>query len=206
MLRPSQSCDAEALRACSLLWGAHACSISNLFHDKIGPRTSFWLSQSALYGSIESPLSGRLSPGMRYVNCVIRNFQKILVQVRFAFSHLQFAAVWRELAISEISWSWCLVDHPSCFPISNMATQQNFSTNSYSRGPMSLNMSLETFKHLIRFSLIIGIASSVSAIFPGHEPSRGYIVHIDLVSDSPQTTCPQAAPLYPDRHSEWPLD
>ena len=83
-----------------------------------------------------------------------------------------------------------------------MATQQNFSTDSYSRGPMSLNMSLETFKHLIRFFLIIGIASSVSAIFPEHEPSRGKIMHIDLVSDFPQTTCPQAAPLYPDRHSE----
>jgi len=67
---------------------------------------------------------------------------------------------------------------------------------------MSLHMSLEMFKHLIRFFLIIGIASSVSAIFPRHEPSRGKIVHIDLVSDPAQTTCPQAAPLYPDRHSD----
>jgi len=37
------------------------------------------------------------------------------------------------------------------------------------------------------------IISSVSAIFPKHEPSQGNIVHIDLVSDSPQPTCPQAA-------------
>jgi len=43
----------------------------------------------------------------------------------------------------------------------------NFSTDSYSRGPMSLNMSLETFKHLIRFFLIIGIASSVEYVLCG---------------------------------------
>ena len=35
---------------------------------------------------------------------------------------------------------------------------------------MSLNMSLEAFKHLIRFFLIIGIASPVSAIFPVCHP------------------------------------
>jgi len=43
----------------------------------------------------------------------------------------------------------------------------NFSTDSYSHGPMSLNMSLETFKHLIRFFLIIGIASSVEYVLCG---------------------------------------
>jgi len=67
---------------------------------------------------------------------------------------------------------------------------------------MSLDMSLETFKHLIRFFLIIGIASSVSAIFTEHELSRGNVVHTNLISNSPQTTCPQAAPLYPDRHND----